>query len=81
MNSEVSTISITRYRDKDGLPTCAINFKAGAVCKFLTTDRFGTAEICGMSKVEVVRRDEGKGYLIPTDDCIIWADEARKVKP
>ena len=79
MLTEYATIKIVKYRDADGLPTCAANFNAGAVCKFYTTQRYGQHETCLMAGDKsgrywqgVNRRSDGIGSLEPLKDCPVW---------
>lgn len=76
-NKEIETVNlpVIRYRDSKGNPTCAKNFPKGEVCQFYRTARLGTEETCVFANgFEMERRDEGKGYLIPLDNCPIWKD-------
>lgn len=79
---ETATMTIDRYRDKNGNPTCAINFETGDVCVFYATQKFGCtatcwfADQCSNKKWQLIlRRDNGNGSLIPLADCPIWRDK------
>ena len=80
-NSEQFYLVITRYRDKNGLPTCAINFETGDICIFYRTQRVGVNETCvftedyGHYQEKLTRRDGGEGSLIPLKQCPIWERE------
>ena len=71
-------IKVDAYVDKDNLPTCAIDFNCGKVCKFYRTQRMGFNETCvfaesgGSYTEEMERRGEGTGTLIPVKKCPIW---------
>ena len=75
-------IPFDQYRDKDGEPTCAINFNTNEVCAFYRTQSFGTRETCvfapslGDKKQTLNRRGEQSlGTLIPGDFCILFRKE------
>lgn len=80
---EASSIPIVRYRDKDGNPTCAVDFPAGKVCVFCATQKFGCSETClfadkdGQRWAEMQRRDGGYGTLIPLQTCPIWQGQEK----
>ena len=80
MEDEQFSLVVTRYRDKDGNPTCAADFNAGRVCMFFATQRFGCDETCLFANKEwrywttLFRRDSGSGSLIPLEDCPLWKD-------
>lgn len=75
---ETTTLTIKRFRDKEGNPTCARNFQTGEVCQFFTTTRFGSIEMCGyLNDAEHIdevleRRNGSLGYLIPSRTCPLW---------
>ena len=81
MPRENATIKTYRYRDSNGLPTCAIDFDAGEVCEFHATMKFGTADTCILDinntspPGRLERRDKGKGLLIPGDWCPLFKHE------
>ena len=77
--SETKTITVPVFRDPEGNPTCARNFKAGAVCQFYRTQRFGCHETCVFAKeshkgitTAMERRGE-TGSLIPLACCPLWS--------
>ena len=55
--SEQHQITINRYRDRDGNPTCAKDFEAGEVCLFYGTYSSGCRETCWLLS---------KGVPLPT---------------
>jgi len=73
--TEEKQITVKAYRDKDGLPTCAVNFRTGEICQFHMLERFGTVAVCAVSRLELDRRDDGEGSLIPCEKCIVWKGE------
>ena len=79
--TEETHIPVTRYRAEDGTPTCAVDFEAGAVCRFYATQRFGVNETClfgdkgGKLWEPLERRNGGAGLLIPLKSCPVWADK------
>jgi len=78
MPREDATIKTHRYRDADGRPTCATNFKTGQACEFHCTTKFGTVDTCLFALTEnaprprLERRDDGNGLLIPGDWCPLF---------
>lgn len=72
------TIKIAAYTDPAGVPVCARDFKQGHVCKFLRARHFGTVEICGVTGLDVYR-DDGKGWIRPSDGCIVWGADSAEV--
>lgn len=80
MTTETKTIEVKAYRDEQGFPCCAGDFKTGKVCIFYRIQNFGTNETCvfveeynnrGMM-ASLRRRKDGLGSLIPFKDCPIW---------
>ena len=74
MKEEIA-IKIIRYRDKNNLPTCAINFQTGETCQFLGTAKFGSIEKCILTYRDLFRRNKGMGTLIPDPACPLWRDD------
>ena len=79
MLTEYATITVVKYRDADGLPTCAANFINDKVCKFYTTQRFGMNETCCVAGDKsgeywevIKRRGNGCGFLEPLKNCPVW---------
>ena len=76
MNSEFATITMLRYRDPSGRPTCAADFDKGDVCRFYGTQRLSTHEVCFACGDKSRRVWEGMpridGYLRPLKDCPVW---------
>lgn len=76
--SEHHQITITRYRDPDGYPTCAKDFTTGEVCVFYGSYSFGCRETCWFADQTarkwqpLNRRKRGQGSLIPHDKCPVW---------
>ena len=72
---EKKTIEIAVYRDPEGNPTCAVDWGAGHVCKFLQTSKFGFVEHCffGAKGDDVIERDgDSVGWLRPIPACPLW---------
>lgn len=84
MSEEHHQITVTRYRDPAGNPTCAADFTSDPlkVCMFYRTQRFGCSETCVFARevghkgyTEMLgRRKKGMGSLIPLDNCPVWAN-------
>jgi hypothetical protein len=74
---ETHQMTLTRYRDKDGKPTCANDFTCGKVCMFYRTSHYGQNETCVFDEsayhLGMNRRDKGIGSLIPLSNCPVWA--------
>jgi hypothetical protein len=73
-------VPVTAYK-RDGVPTCAVDFEKGDVCKFLRLKKFGTVEVCGFNEAKLWRRGEdGLGNIIPDKHCPLWGykDESKK---
>jgi len=82
--SEQAVISVTRYRDSHGEPTCAVSFPEGKVCQFYLTQRLGCNETClfankdGRYWEQLKRRGlEVGGTLIPLEGCPVWVEEGK----
>ena len=81
MTQEVVRMGVSRYRDDQGNPTCARSFERGEVCIFYASHTFGTHEVCWFPYKstkhweELSRRDGGKGFLIPLNNCPLWKEE------
>lgn len=72
---DYKTLTFERYRDDNHLPTCAINFDKGHICKFYGTQNYGTLELCLFHGKQILeRRDSWRGTLIPTKNCPLWKD-------
>lgn len=78
---EGHTMQVVRYRDKAGVPTCAMDFDRGKVCKFYMSQKWGTHETCVFAEYygkywePLKRRENGVGNLIPLKQCPIWKGE------
>ena len=78
--AETVQLGVVRYRDAAGNPTCAVDFEAGLVCRFYTTQRFGCNETCVFADKTgtrgiwqaMRRRGDGNGTLIPLAACPVW---------
>jgi hypothetical protein len=76
-----ATMPVVLYRDEDGNPTCACDFKNGRVCVFYGVQKFGCSETCwfadkdGRRWVEMKRRNGGKGTLVPLPTCPLWHND------
>lgn len=84
--SEAFLMRVMRYRTTAGDPTCANDFKAGNVCVFLQTYKFGCRDTCfflpdDQRHKPVLERGvsfagvKGEGYLIPFDGCPVWKED------
>lgn len=88
MKKKVS-IKVIAYFDNSKKPTCATDFRAGDVCQFYRTQRYGSNETCvfapeseiswkGMLPSMRRRKDksgkDGNGTLIPGKWCPLHPD-------
>lgn len=87
MNYEKEEVAlpVSRYRDREGNPTCAVDFRSGEVCPYLMGSNFGTREHCFWDlkrsesrKYPLLKRRHGvtgpgDGTLIPQSKCPLWA--------
>ena len=77
---EKVTLTFDRYRDNDGNPTCAVNFKTGEICQFYATQRFGINETCIFAPpswrgtTSIMERRPNDGTLIPGDWCPLFKE-------
>lgn len=78
MPVEEFSLKLERYRDKNNLPTCALNFITQQVCHFYGTKTFGTKEVCLYLDIQLFRRHQGYGSLIPSILCPLWKDQILK---
>lgn len=78
---ETKMLAVVAYRDKDGEPTCALDFRTGDVCRFYRSQRMGGNETCDFAPIgdhrgyteQMDRRgDGGMGTLIPGHWCPVW---------
>jgi len=71
-------VTLVRYRDAEGNPTCAVDFQSGRVCMFYATQRLGCHETCWFADKDarfwatLQRRNGGKGTLVPLSTCPLW---------
>lgn len=78
---EQYNLQINRFYDKEGNPTCAINFPTGDVCIFYATQSYGCHETCwfadknGKKFEPLRRRKNSEGTLIPNKECPVWKDK------
>lgn len=78
--AETILLEIPRFRDADGNPTCAADFRLGQVCPFFGTQKFGQHETCwfGTKTSEMWeplwRRDAPLSSLIPLAKCPVWVE-------
>jgi hypothetical protein len=73
-------VVLERFRDKDGLPTCATDFIKGEVCEFYRTSHLGTREECLFEPdtgVTLRRRDNDFGTLIPGKCCLLFKEDTK----
>jgi hypothetical protein len=72
---ESVSLTLTRYRDGFGKPTCAVDFTKDGICQFYRTSNFGTVETCAFAEPGQRQRrrgSDGSGYLIPGPYCILF---------
>ena len=70
---EHKTISVQRFRDYSGAPTCCADHSAGETCRFLGVRNFGTVDVCMLG----AQRDlapRTTGFQRPDALCEVWAD-------
>lgn len=84
--TEQTQITVTRYRDNEGNPTCALNFATGEVCRFMRTQRYGCNETCVFAPelysgytACMERRSNGNGRLIPGEWCPLFETEKTSI--
>lgn len=70
-------LEVKVYVTPDHMPTCAAHFPTGKVCRFLRTVRFGQDQVCTLNDkiIERANHPDDMGYLVPHDDCPVWATE------
>lgn len=69
-------VVLERFRNKEGLPTCATDFIKGDVCQFYRTTHFGTREECLFAELGVLlKRRASLGTLIPGKCCLLFKSE------
>lgn len=69
---ETATISIERFRDEDGSPTCCADHSAGNTCRFLGVNSFGTVDWCMLGQQRRLHRR--MRYTRPDADCEVWRE-------
>jgi hypothetical protein len=73
MRKEIFILKIERYRDKDGMPCCALDFETHDVCQFWASRKMGQLEFCAYAGKRLYRRGEDRlGTLIPCAECPVW---------
>ena len=65
--NESRMLTFAKYRDRDGLPSCANN---GGACRMLQSRRMGTVDVCAILGQDLDRRS-GDGSLEPHAKCPI----------
>ena len=73
MMSEFTSISVERFRNPHGEPTCCADHVSRAACRFLGTSECGTVDICKLGDQRGLYRI--KHWLRPDEACDVWADE------
>lgn len=72
-------LEVKVYVTPDHVPTCAAHFPTGKVCRFLKYDyeALGDVPVCALNgkSVERAEHPDDMGYLVPHDDCPVWATE------
>lgn len=67
---EYATISVRRFRDPAGNPTCCADHPAGKTCRFLGVTHFGTRDTCMLGEQQNL--DSIDGYTRPDERCEVW---------
>ncbi len=80
---ETVTLTIPRYRDPDGNPTCCADVASKRFCRFLFITYLGCADNCSAIMgtemfPELTRRDNGEGYIEPHRDCPLWQTTTKR---
>lgn len=80
---ETVTLTIPRYRDPDGNPTCCADYPAGRSCPFLFSTNLGATDLCSAIMAHAFlpklnRRDNGEGYIEPHRDCPLWQTTTKR---
>jgi len=70
---EQKTISVQRFRDPDGIPTCCADHLGGETCRFLGVRNFGTVDVCMMGEKRDLEPRSVDGCLCPHARCEVWA--------
>jgi hypothetical protein len=70
---EQKTISVQRFRNPDGIPTCCADHLGGETCRFLGVRNFGTVDVCMMGERRDLEPRSTAGYLRPHAFCEVWA--------
>lgn len=70
-------LEVKVYVTPDHVPTCAAYFPTGKVCRFHQYAKFGTVSVCALNGkvIERAEHPDDMGYLVPHDDCPVWATE------
>ena len=72
-------LDVKVYVTPDLVPTCALHFPTGRVCRFLRyeCEALGDVPVCMLNNkiVERANHIDDMGYLVPHDDCPVWASE------
>lgn len=81
--SERTTITIERFRDTEGVPTCCRHV-GDQQCQFVGTRNMGliTLDVCNLSGVELhhfgyrpgTTEWAAKGWLRPATGCPVWPE-------
>lgn len=77
--SERTTITIERFRDTEGVPTCCRHV-GDQQCRFLSARKLGLIEVCGLLDAELHRFGyvpgstewAAEGWLRPANGCPVW---------
>ena len=68
---ENKTISVQRFRDPNGAPTCCADHLAGEKCRFFGVRKFGTVDVCMLGEQRDLR-DRESGFTRPDKVCEVW---------
>ena len=71
VNDDQATITVPRYRDSNGQPTCCSHTTA-AVCPMVAWTRFGFDARCQILGADIERRSDAWYALEPLPECPVW---------
>jgi hypothetical protein len=69
---ELKRLSIKKYRDPDGFPTCRT--KEGS-CQFLSSIKCGTYDLCSINDEFLICSKNDIGFLQPHCKCPVWSED------
>jgi hypothetical protein len=80
-------IAVKRYKTKEGMSVCGLNFNKGETCMFLMSRRFGTEYTCMFCEdnyrgdtlsLEITDKDkkgDNLGWIVPCKTCPLWKNK------